>query len=326
MTDNPGSLQRVSPEEPAHALLFSIQEAIQAGHGDDILKRWRALLLSSDMVFEVIAPGDARYWRALNLREEVSEKHVVLSRSLRQRVFDIAGFKNEKDKETGVVMSSEKVSKLYRQHVKFASSTEAVSTSFVDSALTIYRRVLHIQENHTLLEWCDATYMDAKRNPFSSISTLQALVDRARAPELITLALRGLVDAYRMEQIEMSQFAVGKIRDPRESYVEVLNFKHAMKKELLGPWLDDLNVPGHVKEVVRQTFNSFTAVRGSITGYPGDATVDTLSWMAQMPESGSRLMDFLEDRRDATLHVCATHRALCNHSGAPLFAPVPCPS
>ena len=63
VTDNPGSLQRVSPEGPVHALLFSIQEAIQAGHGDDILKRWRALLLSSDMVFEVIAPGDARYWR-----------------------------------------------------------------------------------------------------------------------------------------------------------------------------------------------------------------------------------------------------------------------
>ena len=57
VTDNPGSLQRVSPEEPTHALLFSIQDAIQAGHGDDILKRWRALLLSPDRVLVVLAPA-----------------------------------------------------------------------------------------------------------------------------------------------------------------------------------------------------------------------------------------------------------------------------
>lgn len=126
-----------------HALLFSIQEAIQAGCGDDVLKRWRALLLTCTLVFEVIAPGDARYWRAQNLREEVSERHVVLQRSLRQRIFDIAGFKDNKDKEGGNTLSSLQVSKLYRQHVKWSSTSETVSTSFVDSAITIWRRVLN---------------------------------------------------------------------------------------------------------------------------------------------------------------------------------------
>ena len=316
VTENLGSLQRVSPEEPVHALLFSIQEAIQAGCSDAILQRWRALLLTSSMVFEVIAPGDARYWRAQNLREEVSEKHVVLARSLRQRVFDVAGFKTEKDKENGTAMSSEKASKLYRQHVKWSSSSEVVSTAFVDSALTIWRRVLNSQENHTLLEWCDSMYMDSKRNPFTSIYTLQAVVDRARTPQLITWALHGLIDAYRMEQIDMSHFAVGKIKDPRESYVEVLNFKSAMKNELLGPWLDNLNVTSNVKQVARQKFMNFKSVRDSITGYPGDATVDT-SWLAHLPESGSRLMDFLEDCSDMamTSHRCVTQcRALCDES------------
>ena len=65
-----GSLQRVSPPEPCGAVLCSIQKAMELGASDDILRRWRDILLTTSFPLEVILPGDARFWRAQNLREQ----------------------------------------------------------------------------------------------------------------------------------------------------------------------------------------------------------------------------------------------------------------
>ena len=48
-----GSLFRISPEEAAHALLFTIANAITAGAADTELERWRHICLTVLFVFEL---------------------------------------------------------------------------------------------------------------------------------------------------------------------------------------------------------------------------------------------------------------------------------
>ena len=74
--------ERVSPEEPCHVALLSCQEAIQKKCSDDVLRRYRTMFLSVPCVLEAIPVGDDRYWRSINLREEIAQKFQTLVRSL----------------------------------------------------------------------------------------------------------------------------------------------------------------------------------------------------------------------------------------------------
>ena len=67
-----GQLQRVSPEENDHAIIFQLaNNAIKQNASDDVLRQWRNMLLSMPFVFWMIVPGPDRYWKAQNLREEI---------------------------------------------------------------------------------------------------------------------------------------------------------------------------------------------------------------------------------------------------------------
>ena len=64
-----GGWPRLSPAEPVFALLFSVQECIQARGGDATLKRWKQLFLTVPFEFEVV-PAPMR--RGKNVRRCLS--------------------------------------------------------------------------------------------------------------------------------------------------------------------------------------------------------------------------------------------------------------
>jgi hypothetical protein len=238
-----GSLARLSPEEIDHSVLFSLEEAIESGADDSILRRWKQLILSWPFAFEVCQEGDPRMWRAQNLREELVDIGESVKLSVRQRVMDVAIFKLEREAETKAILSAEKLAKLYETNMKLARSTEPLSSSFIDSAVTVYRRILCVEENQALLAWCDEFFLGIKKHPLISIYSLQALIDRAQTPEKIAFGLEMLVDHYLMEYIDLGTFSVKKLREVKDSYVNVTNLKLDAKVYLLGPFLDGLDIP-----------------------------------------------------------------------------------
>ena len=125
--DPPHGLQRLSPAEPCHAMLFQLQQAIKQKAPDSTLQMWKKLLLTTPTTFEMVSPGDERFWRAQNIREDQVQKGLVVQLSLRQRVFDVLGFA-----EAMGVSSAAKVAEAYKK-VKLADSAEPISDSFVDS-------------------------------------------------------------------------------------------------------------------------------------------------------------------------------------------------
>ena len=216
-----GHWHRLSPAEPVFALLLSIQQCMIDGGDEVLLKRWRKILLTVDYEFEVLAGQESRYWRALNLREAAVELGQSVRLSLRQRIFDIAGFKKSKELATGSHMSAKKLAQLYGQQLKLARGQEELSEAFIDCACSIAKRIFGLPKCQALLEECDALLL-GNSNPWNkSIYSLQAVLDRAQGPENIVYALEGMMDGFKMGFLTLSDFAPSKLKDYRTSNLAI---------------------------------------------------------------------------------------------------------
>ena len=193
-----GSLQRMSPPEPIFAVIFSIQEAINKNADEDILMAWRSAALSAPCIFEVVAPGDDRFWKSHNIRQKVIEHGDMAQLSVRQWIYDVMGFKTAKEAELGKQLGAAQVARVYECQVRYAASCEKISDSFVDSAITVHKRVLSLPVARQWLEWCEENMLT--KNPWKKIGALQALVERAQTPGRIAWAVWGLTDLFRMDR------------------------------------------------------------------------------------------------------------------------------
>eukprot|EP00959_Pyramimonas_sp_CCMP1952_P208653 4364728-Pyramimonas_sp.AAC.1 len=64
-----GSQQLVSPIKPQLAMLSSMADAVEQGADGAVFARWRKLVLSAPVTFEVHREGDDRHWRTQNIRQ-----------------------------------------------------------------------------------------------------------------------------------------------------------------------------------------------------------------------------------------------------------------
>ena len=93
--DHIGALKRVSPPEPAHALLFAVAAAITSSQQYGILQRWKTLLLTTEFEFHVVADGgDNRYWKYQELRQIAIEHGDNAKITTRQWIYDIIGLQD----------------------------------------------------------------------------------------------------------------------------------------------------------------------------------------------------------------------------------------
>ena len=100
---------------------------------------------------------------------------------------------------------------MYKSEVTLAQSSEAISSSFVDCAITISKRILHVAANQELLAFCDSFFIGSIPHPIQSIYVFQALCDRGQTHAKITWGLACLIDHYRMDYINLGAFAISKI-------------------------------------------------------------------------------------------------------------------
>ena len=94
--------------------------------------------------------------------------------------------------------------------------------------------------------------------------------------------------------ITIGDFTISRLKDYRQSYIEVLNLKHAMHAELLQTWLPGIGLPIEHVNKMQEVFADVPGVRASVTGYPDQPTVDT-SWMVGWPPSSVAACTFLEE-------------------------------
>lgn len=315
-----GALQRISAEEPVHACLFAIRQAIEQKASDAVMQRWRKLLLTVPTVFAVVPKGEPRYWKAQQLREDILEAFATLKRSDLQKVYDVVRFKQVLETESGETLSAEKLALRYAKNVKFSALSEKLSKSFIDSALTVAKRLLNKPSIAKTLLDLDATYL--KGNPLGSIWKLQALVDRAKTDENIKDAIAGLMDHFHMRFIDKTDFAMPRFKEPQRSYIEVLLMKRDLVKILMGEFLDKHNFTAATKAKFRGIFGDVHAVRKCLSPYPDDNAKVDMTWQAAFPSSAVKLFDFAEAR----CLLAASRYVPLALRGWLAWPPCPCPS
>ena len=114
-----GSLQRVSPEEITAAIIFTIARDIRGDAPDSILKSWRVRVLSTTCTFILLADSTARYWYALQQRENFTVTHAAMNRSVFQRMHEIHRLmKGMRESHTSSDITSANVTKVYEENIR----------------------------------------------------------------------------------------------------------------------------------------------------------------------------------------------------------------
>ena len=98
----------------------------------------------------------------------------------------------------------------------------------------------------------------------------------------------------RQDAITVGEFTISRLKDYRQSYIEILNLKHAMRDELLQTWLPGIGLPCEHVNKMQEVFADFPNVRTSVTGYPDQPTVDT-TWMVGWPPSSVAACTLMEE-------------------------------
>ncbi|CAK0830711.1 unnamed protein product [Prorocentrum cordatum] len=289
--ENKGGMARISNPEPVFATILSLESAIRNKESDEVLMAWRKTLLSAPFSFEVVSPGEDRYWRAQNIRQQIIQTGFIAQLSVRQWIYDVVGLKLAMEKEMAKEIGSEKLHKLYTDKITFAGNQKPLSASFVDSAVTVYKRVLSLSQARRHLEWAEENMLD--NYPFKTIGSLQALVDRGQTASRISWAIWGMTDLYRMESINIGEFSGKKLQDYRVSYVEVLNLKLALRDEFLQNWLPQSGIASQFATKLQEVLADFESVRKHMTAYPG-SHADT-TWMVSVPPSVAAAAEMIED-------------------------------
>ena len=81
----------------------------------------------------------------MNLRDEFFSTATELERTTTQRIFEVIDFKVKHEKK-GTSMSVVALSKAYDDGAKLANKSEKVDASFLESAISIWTRLLSIDE------------------------------------------------------------------------------------------------------------------------------------------------------------------------------------
>ena len=100
-------------------------------------------MLTTTMMFLVLPTADDKYFKSIELREDLKESYTALTRSPYQWVFIVFMFKINLELTSGTTLGAAKVSEAYSR-AKLASDSEALSKEYIDRALTVYTNLLSV--------------------------------------------------------------------------------------------------------------------------------------------------------------------------------------
>jgi hypothetical protein len=149
----PTTLMSLFPMEVVHALVFSLEEKLNAKPkmSKDEKNKWMQVLLSMPVQFQRIDKYDARYAEALNQRTKIMATANVVQLTARQQIYNIYGFKLRKEQTSGP-QSAATLAKWYEEFCLQAAGEVPMSKSAVDAALTIKDRLFVMSEAEAIVE------------------------------------------------------------------------------------------------------------------------------------------------------------------------------
>ena len=182
---------------------------------------------------------------------------------------------------------------------KLSASSEKVTDSFVDNAVTIMTRV--IVPNTDIKKSMEALDNDfGFYGPLCQMSKLLACAQKASTPELIRWTFFNIIDLYRSGELPGEGISERALRGHKgqTGLVDLFNYKHACNTYILGPWLGTMLHDNGLKDAFRNKMNTHVAYRANVNPLPpkeGEAPVALdMSWQKGWPHGTTLLLQFIE--------------------------------
>ena len=299
-----GALQVLSPIEEVHALYFAIADAINNGASDQTMEKWKWILLTVTIVFEICKTPEAARARSLTLRDQVVADFHGLAWTVPQRIFSVVAFKERKESITGK-MSAAALSSKYNEYIQLASDSEAISEAWVDNAMTVYNRMFTDPKMLALVMALDnAQGLDG---PFNSVYKLHGIVTRTKTRTYLSWVMDGISDLFKAGILYKGDLTMKQINPPggQRGLVDLLMHKYDLKEFLLSEWVDETVADVEVRAKIRSILKDHASYRTSFGWHT--ATVD-MTWSSTWPESSRKVLELIE----ATLRMCR-HARVCIH-------------
>jgi hypothetical protein len=225
-----------------------------------------------------------------------------------RRIYEVYHFKIRKEALQGK-LGAAKIAAMYKERMNRAETSEEVSTSFVDNAITIHERLLSQPRARDVLTQAEE---EAKvgRNPFEHISKLLAVVQKTSSPEIATWVIETVWDickAQNFPEPPSTRAFLGSVPGSGgKGLVDLQAFKDSMRRHLIGEALVQHKWQDDVKTTLQQVFEGVQSYRKKC-GYPNNLVKDQ-TWRAGWPESAEAYFRLVEglvfsDTYDAVLKI-----------------------
>lgn len=287
-----GACFRVSPDEYPHAVIVKVSTAIRADASENELLQWKRVLLSTPCTFKRLDSSDLRYAEANSLRADFANKARLVVHTARQLVYNIAGFKARK----GPDMSAAAIAAFWKESIRVALTDTAGGAvpdmhkvATIDACLTVNSRLLCITSCEDIIKASESS--KGPLSAWNSLWKLDELIKRGGTPARITHIMETVDDWIAIGKITDKDVTHSSLKTGKNSLSDVALQQLLLRKHLLGPFLDSLNLEGFVKDKVRTIFASHAKYRELY--HPLTDVADT-TFIFEYPKAAQSLMRFLE--------------------------------
>lgn len=186
------SWKQISPEELLHSFLLKLASRINDNCDEEELKAWKLVALSYPAQFEIISGQDAIYWEAWKNRQLLIQSSDTVKRTARQLCWEVHGFKERKQLESGEVISIAKIQELYSKAKTADSNKTEIQDNFVASALSIHEKLLTDDEINRALDALEESY--SLGSCLNSLTKLKVVIEKTEDVESRRWVINSIVD------------------------------------------------------------------------------------------------------------------------------------
>ncbi|CAK0828643.1 unnamed protein product [Prorocentrum cordatum] len=297
-----GNLHRVSPEEPVHALLWGISDAIDRNAKPNEMRAWEELLLNVPFVFERFSNADAIVKRSIDLREELTTQLDAIKRTPFARFLEIVNIRQEMERTKGKVTTDMLFN--FFKTVTFSKKSEKISKNLLENVNAVWNKWKTDPSTMQIVQEANTLY--GNESPFSGILQMYLLCNEAgKDTKLMKWVFASAFDAYRSGAASRDDMNAHKLQDgKRVDVVDVFVFKKALLSELLGDELQRLHLPVNQVKLLQKYYESHDTYRNAC-GFndPAAAKFDktiSLAWQTEMTKATMKYNQLIE----MTIYSC----------------------
>ncbi len=249
-----GLLETVTPMEIVDALIFAIARDIDINKmiTENDLRVWKHCCLCVPFIFKKIESEDQKHFEAFNARDAVLHSAKNLAHTAVQKIAGLMSFHDRKAQTCGK-LSPKQLAKLYEDHAKYASGSEAFTETYVVAAMAVWNNLLTVPHARDVV--MELEEMFGIESPLDSAYTMHAFVTKTKSLEVLVWCLHGLKDillAGLVQHKELTNRALTGKNIGGRGVIDLLMFNREVGDYLVSRWSEEQKIDFATKGILRR--------------------------------------------------------------------------